>query len=241
MPPPEPRRAQVALALDVPDRTAALALDARLGEGRRIYKVGLELFTAEGPPLVRELLEREHRIFLDLKLHDIPNTVARAVESAARLGVHWLTVHTAGGPGMLSAAARAERGALRLVGVTVLTSLDAPALATVLGRPGVDVQTEVDRRAGWAREAGLEAVVCSVAEAARLKDVHGPALELVTPGIRFADQGTDDQARVATPAGAVRAGADLLVIGRAVTAAADPRGALARVLAETEAAGAVRA
>ncbi|MEZ4415211.1 MAG: orotidine-5'-phosphate decarboxylase [Gemmatimonadota bacterium] len=234
--PLESGRPQVALALDVPDRGTALALLDRLGPEPRIYKVGLELFAAEGPALVREVLQRGHRVFLDLKLHDIPNTVAGAVAVAARLGVEWLTVHTSGGPTMLEAAARAAQGGVRLLGVTVLTSLDAPALSLLLGRAPVDVEQEVRRRAGWALDAGLDGVVCSVAEASGLREAFGRRLLLVTPGIRLVHQGVDDQARVASPTEAARAGSDLLVIGRAVTGAADPAAALARVHAELAAA-----
>ena len=230
------RTPEVAIALDLPDRDGVEELLSQLGGEPLVVKVGLQLFIAEGPILVRDLVAAGHRVFLDLKLHDIPNTVARAVESARRLGVEWLTVHTAGGANMLEAASRAALGEVRLLGVTVLTSMSPESLGQVVGREGVDVAEEVGRRARAAVAAGLSGLVCSVWEAEGLRSALGDDVLLVTPGIRLSDQSADDQARVATPGHAARSGADLLVVGRAVTAATDPAAALARIRVELQAA-----
>lgn len=216
------------VALDVPDKAAALRI-ARNLVGRVAYvKVGPELFIAEGPALVRELREMGHHVFLDLKLHDIPNTVARAVASAARVGAELVTVHAAGGSAMLRAAAEAARAERaeptagpRLLGVTVLTSLDQQGLAeTGVGGHLVD---QVLRLAVLTEEAGLDGVVASPLEAARLRAVHGRPFVIVTPGVRPVwEAAPRDQARVATPRQAILAGADYVVVGRPVTAAPDP-------------------
>lgn len=234
------RAATPILALDVPDASAAFALLDRL-PAADFVKVGLQLYTAEGPEIVRELRRRGRRVFLDLKLHDIPNTVAGAVRSAAALDVQLLTVHAVGGAAMLKAAATAADEAsdgLRLLAVTVLTSLTGAELEGVWGRSVVDVETEVIRLATLARDSGIPGVVASVKETSRIRSAFGADLRILTPGIRLPGDAVGDQARVATPADAVRLGSDYLVIGRTVTAAADPLAAYDRVLADLDAASA---
>ena len=230
------KRPEVIIALDVGDAASAFALLDRLPEADFV-KVGLQLFTAEGPAVVRALRERGLRVFLDLKLHDIPNTVAQAVRSAAALGVELLTVHASGGASMLRAAAQAagEDGP-RLLAVTVLTSLNEAELADAWGREVCTAEDEVVRLALLARETGVPGVVASVHEAARIRWATDGALLVLTPGIRLAGDAALDQSRVATPAEAVRAGSDYIVLGRSVTAAADPAAALRRALAEMDAA-----
>lgn len=226
---------EVIVALDYPEPEPAFALLDRL-PGDVWVKVGLELFTRAGPPVVERLVAEGRHVFLDLKLHDIPNTVAGAVRSAGRLGAELLTVHAAGGEAMLRAAAEAAREArgearLRLLAITVLTSLDDAALATVMGA-GAKVEDTAGRLAGLARESGIDGAVCSVAEARAIRVSCGAEFLVVTPGIRLAGQSADDQRRVATPAVARAAGADYLVVGRSITAADDPAAALARIRAE---------
>jgi orotidine-5'-phosphate decarboxylase len=223
---------KVIIALDTPSATDALRLVDALGEAADFYKVGLELYTRAGPSIASELRARGKRVFLDLKLHDIPNTVAGAVAAACDLGVDLITVHTAGGPATLEAARGARTGPTRLVGVTVLTSMASDDLRAVWGRDVDSVSREVGRLADLAFASGLDGVVASAEEAAALRARHGARFLLVVPGIRPAGTDRGDQKRVATPSAAVRAGADLLVIGRAVTGAADPSEALANVLAE---------
>jgi orotidine-5'-phosphate decarboxylase len=220
------------LALDVPEATRAREL-LQLVPDARWVKVGLQLFTAAGPAFVRELVGGGHRVFLDLKLHDIPNTVARAVESASALGVDLLTVHASGGRAMLSAASAAASGesSPRLLAVTLLTSLSASEAAEAWGRPEVDVGEEVRRLAGLASDCGIDGVVASVHEASLIRAAAGRELLLLTPGIRLADDEAGDQFRIATPQEAARAGVNFLVIGRAVTAASDPAAAWKRVAA----------
>ena len=220
------------VALDVPDGAAATALLDRLGPAASFVKVGLQLFTAEGPAIVRALRERGVRVFLDLKLHDIPNTVAHAVKSAAALDVELLTVHASGGAAMLRAAAEAAAGTpLTLLGVTVLTSLDERGLGEAWGRETVGMADEVERLARLAAESGIPGVVASVREIPAVRRAS-PALRVLTPGIRLAGDAAGDQSRTATPAEAARLGADYVVLGRSVTAAADPAGALARAIDE---------
>jgi len=231
----------VIVALDFPDPETAWALVERLPTDTW-YKVGLELFTRAGPPVVERLVGEGRNVFLDLKLHDIPNTVAGAVRSASRLGAGLLTVHAAGGEAMLRAAAQAalEAGGsedsdeptdrLRLLAITVLTSLDDAALSAVIG-PGASVEETAGRLAGLARESGIDGAVSSVNECRAIKLACGDEFLVVTPGIRLAGQGTQDQMRVATPATARSAGADYLVVGRTITQSADPAEALERVRA----------
>ena len=225
--------ARLAVALDTsdPEEVARLAgvLEGRVGT----LKVGLEAFTAGGPDLVRRVRDLGVPVFLDLKLHDIPNTVERAARNAARLGVAMLTVHASGGAAMLEAAVAGAAAAGHppvVLAVTVLTSLDDAALAE-LGVPG-GAAARVSAWAGMARRAGCGGVVCSPQEAAALRAALGPGFTLVTPGIRPAGEAAGDQRRVATPAAAVAAGADVLVIGRPITAAADPAAAADAIAAE---------
>jgi orotidine-5'-phosphate decarboxylase len=222
------------VALDVDSAEAALALAISF-EGRcNFFKVGSELFTAAGPSVVRTLREvLGADVFLDLKFHDIPNTVAGAVRSAVELGARLLTVHASGGSAMLHAAQAAAGDACGVLAVTALTSLDAVALAESWGRTdSPNVETEVLRLAGMAAEARLHGIVCSGAEAAAVHDRFGDRLALLVPGIRLAGGEAHDQRRVMTPAAAQAAGARYLILGRAVTSAPDPAAAMVRVLAE---------
>lgn len=224
--------ARLIVALDLPAADRALALVDRIGEEGDFYKVGLELYTRAGPDVVRELKRRGRRVFLDLKLHDIPNTVARAVEAASALEVDLLTVHASGGPVMLEAARDAAADEVRLLGVTVLTSLTPDDMSRVWGREIRSVREEVGRLAELATECGLHGVVASSLEASWLRSHVGEDFLIVTPGIRPAGADRGDQKRVGTPADAVRAGADYLVVGRAVTDADDPASAFADLLRE---------
>lgn len=234
---PSPVHAIPIVALDFGSTEEALALARSLGESCRFYKVGSELFTAAGPSVVQALRDEGADVFLDLKLHDIPNTVAGAVRSAARLGVRLLTLHAVGGATMLRAAQEAASSAAgqsgcNLLAVTVLTSFDAESLAASWGRDSVEVESEVVRLAGLADDAGLHGIVCSGAEAGAVRATYGDRLSLLIPGIRLAGGSSHDQRRVMTPAAAQSAGARYLILGRAVTAAADPVRAMSTVLAE---------
>jgi orotidine-5'-phosphate decarboxylase len=215
------------IALDFPGEVEALDLVARLDPARCRLKVGKELFTRCGPDLIRRLQGRGFEVFLDLKFHDIPNTVAAACAAAADLGVWMVNLHCSGGARMMAAAReRLERCARRplLIGVTVLTSLDAEDLAAV-GCPG-DPAQRVLRLAELGQRAGLDGVVCSPREAAAVRAERGPGFVLVTPGVRPSVTAGDDQKRVMTPADALAQGATYLVIGRPITAAPDPMAAL---------------
>lgn len=225
------------VALDFPDPAAALDLVARLDPRLCRLKVGKELFTRAGPALVEKLVERDFAVFLDLKYHDIPNTVAAACAAAADLGVWMLNLHAGGGRRMMEAAR--ERLELRtdrplLIAVTVLTSLGDEDLAEI-GFRGTPADN-VSRLAALAREAGLDGVVCSPREAGRLRTEQGAGFVLVTPGVRPVSAGSDDQKRVMTPGDAIRAGSDYLVIGRPITAATDPLASLRSIDAEVRAA-----
>lgn len=224
--------AQVIIALDVPTLDEAMGLVDSLGDGTDFYKVGLELFTRDGPRVVDALGERQKRVFLDLKLHDIPNTVARAVSRARDLDVEFLTLHATGGRSMMEAAAEAAGDDLTLLGVTVLTSMTASNVGAAWGRDVDDIGVEVVRLARLAHDSGVGGVVASVQEAATIKEAVGSDLLVVTPGIRLAGDDAHDQARVSTPAEAVAAGADYLVVGRSVTRAPDPVEAMRRVCEE---------
>jgi orotidine-5'-phosphate decarboxylase len=223
---------RIIVALDFADPAHALALVERLDRSACALKVGKELFVTAGPEPVRGLIERGFRVFLDLKFHDIPNTVAQACAAATRLGAWMISIHASGGRAMMLAAREAvtqtaaERGVPRplLVAVTVLTSLNTDDLAEI----GIadSTENEVLRLAKLAASSGLDGVVCSAAEAAALRRSMGPGFKLVTPGIRPRGAGADDQARVVTPEDAIANGADYLVIGRPITAAADPLAAL---------------
>ena len=224
---------RIIVALDYAERGDALALVDQLQPGRCRLKVGKELFTRAGPGLVEELGARGFEVFLDLKFHDIPTTVGRAVAAAAELGVWMVNVHALGGRAMLEAARDAVAAlprAPRLIAVTVLTSMDARALAEV-GIPQAP-EEEVARLAALAADCGLDGVVCSPLEAAALRAARGPGFLLVTPGVRPAGAERGDQRRATTPAEAVAAGADYLVVGRPVTRAPDPMAALAAIEAE---------
>lgn len=225
---------RVIVALDAPSAEHALRLVDRIGPQCSFYKVGLELYTATGSAVVRALRERGHQVFLDLKLHDIPNQVAGATARAAELGVSFLTVHAMGGRDMLAAAAAAARGSVGLLGVTVLTSLDEAGLGAVFGRRIPDVGGEADRLAAMVRDAGLAGVVCSAAEAARLRARLDPRAAIVTPGIRLPGDAVHDQRRVRTAGEAFRGGATHIVVGRPVTGASDPAAAYARIVADAE-------
>ncbi len=227
--------AEVILALDVPEAAEALRFAALPGLGW--VKVGSILFTREGPPLVRELRARGLEVFLDLKWHDIPDTVAGAVEQAAELDVAMATVHTLGGPAMLRAAAAASTAAGRpdLVGVTVLTSHTAQDLADALGREAL-LGGEAARLARLGMSAGLRGLVCSPLEVAEVRAVAGPDAWLVVPGIREAEEARDDQVRTATAGAAALAGATHLVVGRPILRAPDPAGVLRRLTEEAAAA-----
>lgn len=221
------------VALDVAEVSAALEIVDALGESCRFYKVGSELFTACGPTVVRELRERQADVFLDLKLHDIPNTVAGGLREAAALGARIVTVHAAGGEAMIRAAA--DAGDCAVFAVTLLTSLDAYEVARIWGRSEpVEIGGEVVRLAGIAKAGGAAGVVCSGREARAVKARFGSSLQVLIPGIRLAGGATHDQSRTATPAEAVAAGADYVIVGRAVTAAPDRLGTMREILAQLE-------
>jgi orotidine-5'-phosphate decarboxylase len=230
-------RKRLIVALDVPDTASATALADRLEGSCQWFKVGLELFVAAGPAVLEPLLKRGHSIFLDLKFHDIPNTVAGAVRSAAALGVHMMTLQAAGGPAMLAAARAALEGILNppeLLAVTVLTSMDTAQCSAV----GIDRSpaSQVELLARMGLEAGIRGFVCSPQEAGSLRTLTGPEGVLVIPGIRPAGAGIGDQKRIATPAEALRSGASYLVVGRPITQALNPAEAAGAILKEMAAA-----
>ncbi len=232
--------ADFAVAFDVATLPEALALNDALGEGPEFAKLGLELFAAEGPAVVREFKARGRRVFLDLKLHDIPNTVKGAAASAARLGADLLTVHATGGPEMIAAAVQGIReagGTTRVVAVTILTSHDPAHMPPGFAQP-FDLDRTVIALTRMSLEAGAAGIVCAAPDLKALRAELGPDFYAITPGIRMSGGATHDQKRVATVEGAVRDGASLLVLGRAVTGAADPRGALRAAREERERAGA---
>jgi orotidine-5'-phosphate decarboxylase len=226
-------RSRLIVAVDLPDRNAALAALDRLSGHVGYFKLGLEIFVREGPALVEEFVARGEKVFLDLKLHDIPNTVAAAVRSACRLGVAMLTLHTAGGRKMLEAARDAAQAAAAppmLLGVTALTSL-TPEDAQSLGIQGT-LTTWVERLAELALEAGIPGLVASAHELPTLHARFGGRMRLVIPGIRPGGAPSQDQARTATPAEAISAGADFLVVGRPILQAPDPGQAADRIVEE---------
>jgi orotidine-5'-phosphate decarboxylase len=226
-------RKRLIVALDVPDAAQALQLVSKLESTCQWFKVGLELFTAAGPRVLEPLVARGHSVFLDLKFHDIPNTVAGAVRSAARLGVKLLTLHAAGGPAMLAAAREAleqEKNPPQLLAVTVLTSMDAEQGAAVGWNREPAAQVELLAQMGL--KAGIRGFVCSPKEVGMLRTLAGPEAVLVTPGIRPAGTSVGDQKRVATPAAALKAGASYLVVGRPITQAANPAEAAEAILKE---------
>ncbi len=214
---------EIIVALDLPEVARALQLVNRLGDTVDFYKIGPSLFTRGGPEIVHALRERGRRVFLDLKFHDIPNTVAQAVRAAAELEVEMLTLHASGGTAMLRAAREAAGDdGPRLLGVTLLTSFTPGDVEEVWGKELLSMREEVARLAGLAADAGLHGIVTSALEAEVMKRRYGADFLVVTPGIRPAGELQGDQARIATPAEAVRAGADYLVIGRPITGAEDP-------------------
>lgn len=230
---------RIIIALDVQTKEEGIALVSRLKDARA-FKIGLELFTAEGPALFRKLKALRKDIFLDLKLHDIPNTVAGAVRSAFKHGVQMMTIHTSGGREMMAKAAATAREVAAetnrpkpiLLGVTVLTSLKGPDLAEI--GMGQDVSAQVLRLAGLAKAAGMDGVVCSPQEIEVLRKEYGKDLVIVTPGIRPLWAAAQDQKRIMTPAEAVAKGADHLVIGRPITAAPSPAEAFQRIVEELD-------
>lgn len=220
----------IIVALDYPSAKQALDLARRLSPSVCRVKVGKELFTSSGPALVEDLQRLGFDVFLDLKFHDIPNTVAGAVRAAAELGVWMVNVHASGGRRMMAAATDAVAGLAHkplLIGVTVLTSMSAQDLQDT--GCGASTEEQVLRLAALAAASGLDGVVCSAKEASALRRAHGHDFCLVTPGIRLAGDDCSDQRRVVTPAAALAAGSDYLVIGRSITAATDPLAALQRV------------
>ena len=226
---------RIVVALDAAEADAALALAARLDPKLCRVKVGKELFVAAGPDVVHRLQERGFEVFLDLKFHDIPNTVAGACRAAARLGVWMMNVHASGGAVMMQAAREAVASVARpplLIAVTILTSLSDAALGEV-GFPGTAADN-VERLGRLARASGMDGVVCSAQEAPLLRRAAGDDFVLVTPGIRLASDAKDDQSRVVTPVDAVRLGAHYLVIGRPITAAKDPAATLESIRASLE-------
>jgi orotidine-5'-phosphate decarboxylase len=232
---PGPR---VIVALDYASSAEALAFAQRLDPARCRVKVGKELFTVAGPALVEQLVGRGFGLFLDLKYHDIPNTVASACRSAANLGVWMINVHASGGRTMMRAAREALAGIARppkLIAVTVLTSLGAEDLRETGQNEAPEVL--VERLARLAQDSGMDGVVCSAQEAPRLRRACGGDFCLVTPGIRLPDAAQDDQKRIVTPQAAIAGGADYLVVGRPITRAADPLAVLDRINADIAAAG----
>jgi len=226
-------RDRLIVALDVSSAAAAREIVAAVGDSASTYKVGMQLFTAEGPQVVRELVGSGRRVFLDLKYHDIPSTVGAAVREAAELGVNMLTVHAAGGSKMLRAAADAGREGLTVLAVTVLTSFDQAELESV----GVasTLPEQVLKLATLAVASGCQGIVSSAREAPALRRKLGNGFALVTPGVRPAGSEAQDQARVVTPAAAIAAGASHIVVGRPITGAANPAAAAAAILSEISA------
>jgi orotidine-5'-phosphate decarboxylase len=222
------------IALDVPTSDKALELVGELGAACRFYKIGNELFTSVGPDVVRRVRERGANVFLDLKLHDIPNTVAGGVRAAVGMGARLVTVHGTGGPAMLRAAVDAGGTACGVLAVTILTSLTADEIARSWGRKSVELGDEVLRLAEIAAEAGAHGIVCSGREARAVRDRFDDRLAVLVPGVRAAGGAVQDQARVVTPGEAAAAGARYIVIGRMVTAAPDRRAAMAAVSAELD-------
>ena len=235
-----PARKRIITALDVPGLDQAVRLAGRLGDGGVFVKVGLELFSAAGPEVVRRLRAMERDVFLDLKYHDIPNTVASAARIAATLGASLCTIHAGNGRGSLTAAAEALSTAPvdpvtgrrpALLAVTILTSLSAAEMDEV--SPSADeLQDRIERLARLAWDCGCDGLVCAAADLPRLRAAIGTEPLIVTPGIRPAGAGADDQHRVATAGQAVADGADFLVIGRPITQASDPAAALRAIAAE---------
>lgn len=224
-------RERLIVALDVPSVAAAEAMVARLGESVWFYKIGYQLAFVGGLPFAAGLIAAGKQVFLDLKLHDIGNTVAKGVESVAQLGATFLTVHAY--PQTMKAAVEGKRGSkLRILAVTVLTSYDDADLAAAGYE--LNVKELAAARAAQARDTGVDGLVCSAEEAVTLRDIAGPGMVLVTPGIRPAGSAQGDQKRIMSPAHAIAAGADFLVVGRPIMEARDPRAAADAIVAEVE-------
>jgi len=222
------------VVLDYPTAADAMRLVGTLGNRCRFYKVGSELFTAAGPAIVQRVRDTGAQVFLDLKFHDIPNTVRGAARSAAALGVRLLTVHASGGVDMVRAAVDGAGAGVGVLAVTVLTSFDDASLGDAMGRPDVRASEEVARLAGIAAKAGAHGIVCAGTDVAAVRTRFEDRLALLVPGIRLAGGASHDQRRVVTPREAATLGATYIVVGRAVTAAADPPAAMETVLAELE-------
>ena len=223
---------KIIVALDVPNKKEALGLVEQLRKQISFFKIGLQLFTAAGPQVVRDTLKSGAKVFLDLKLYDIPNTVAHAIESAAELGVQMVTVHLSGGEAMVKAALAARKSNLSILGVTVLTSLDGASIRA-LGISST-IEEQVSRLAKLGIAAGVDGLVVSPHEIEVLRPQFGNNIELVVPGIRPAWSETGDQKRIMTPREALESGADYLVIGRPITAHKNPREAVTKILGELE-------
>lgn len=222
-------RERLIVALDVPSVAQANAMVTRLGDSVRFYKIGYQLAFAGGISFAGELIAAGKQVFLDLKLHDIGNTVAKGVESVAQLGATFLTVHAY--PQTMKAAVEGKRGSkLRILAVTVLTSYDDADLAAAGYE--MDVKELASARAAQARDIGIDGLVCSAEEVTALRDIAGAGMVLVTPGIRPAGSDVGDQKRIVTPARAIKAGADYLVVGRPVLEAADPKASAEAIVAE---------
>jgi orotidine-5'-phosphate decarboxylase len=228
-------RDRLIVALDVPDAAAARAMVDRLAGQVGMFKIGNQIFTAAGPDFVREVIARGEKVFLDLKYHDIPNTVAGAISNAAGLGVSLVDVHALGGKDMMEAAVGALPAmGIRLLAITILTSHGEDTLATV--GVGGSLADSVRRLAALARESGADGVVASPHEVSLVREVCGPDFLIVTPGIRPTGSARRDQSRTATPAAARAAGADYIVVGRPILEAADPAAAAAAIVRELSAA-----
>jgi orotidine-5'-phosphate decarboxylase len=224
---------KIIIALDVSSREQALRLTKELHGRVGMFKVGSQLFTACGPQVVREIVGSGEKVFLDLKFHDIPNTVTHAAMEAAKLGVSMMTVHASGGRAMMQAISKELHNMFGpnkpiVVAITVLTSLDTRSLFEV----GIEIPVEeqVPRLAVFAQQCGMDGVVCSPQEIQTVRKAVNPHFKIVTPGIRMPDQSLNDQQRIASPHAALAAGADYIVVGRAVTEDRDPRGAIDRIL-----------
>ena len=228
------------VALDVSTMDAMKSIVSSLGDSVSFYKVGMELFYAEGDQTVRYLQEHGKHVFLDLKLHDIPNTVAHGVSSLTRLGANLITIHGQGGPIMMKAAAEAARESAeklgierpKLLAITVLTSFDDESWTSIGGQ--LPIADQVIRLAKLAKESGMDGVVCSALEAKMIREACGPDFLIVTPGIRPSFAATNDQKRIATPSGALQDGASRLVIGRPITQAEHPQEAVRLIIEEME-------
>ena len=221
---------KIIVALDVPTKKDALGLVEQLGGQISFFKIGLQLYTAEGPEIVRAVLASGAKVFLDLKLHDIPNTVANAVESAGKVGAQMLTIHLSGGPEMIRAAVSAKKGKMSILGVTVLTSATQQTLDEI--GIGEQLDRHVLRLGNLGATAGIDGLVASSFEVSFLREQLGDKIKLIVPGVRPSWSEPGDQKRFMTPRQALEAGADYLVIGRPITADPDPRAAVDRLLAE---------